>query len=186
MRGAPTPNRKPPRLARKLTSPGAKLRGLRWQGKKRRAPSSRPRGLSSGLRAQGSRPSRKANSFASTSLGGSRIWLFALRFTLVAATARLRTLRSQLRARRLAFWGLSASLRTRGASGTEGDRRRRRYAQGMISSKPWQKSPTRGHWRFACGRLLGAAGVAVDDGRGAAALRRLDRLEAEDFGRIGV
>jgi len=65
-------------------------------------------------------------------------------------------------------------------------RRRRRYAQGMISSKPWQKSPTRGHWRLACGRLLGAAGVAVDDGRGAAALRRLDRLEAEDLGRIGV
>lgn len=63
-----------------------------------------------------------------------------------------------------------------GRLAVKGARRRRSYVRGTISSKPWPKQ--RGHWRLACRRLLGAAAVAVDGGRGAAVLRRSNRLEA--------
>lgn len=67
---------------------------------------------------------------------------------------------------------------TAGPWAMKGSRRRGRYARRMISSEPWPKRRTRGRWHLACGRLLGAAVVVVDDGRGAAVLRRPDRLEA--------
>jgi hypothetical protein len=113
--GAPIPSRKPRSLARKLAGLIARPRGLRWQGKRRRAPGSRLRGPSSELRAQGSQSGHKAKSLAGASLRASVAELLALRSERGAAIARFRALRSRLRARRLASWGLTASLQMRDA-----------------------------------------------------------------------